>query len=131
MGYFGHAWLHISKTTVSTCRGPQGLSTCRMHFIIHFFLEILHLEQPCNLIGWQYFGPYLKNQNFPSWCWNINNNISFHFRLFPRKTNDKIQNIHKTLFWGHFRPFLPNFGKKWIFLEKRALSVFKHSNYLP
>ena len=24
------------------------------------------------------------------WWWNMNNNISFHLRLFPRKTNDKI-----------------------------------------
>ena len=24
------------------------------------------------------------------WCWSINNNISFHFRLFARKSNDEI-----------------------------------------
>ena len=30
------------------------------------------------------------------WWWNINSNISFHFRLFPRKSSDKIfQNIQK------------------------------------
>ena len=66
------------------------------------------------------------------WWWNFNNNLRFHFRLFPRKTNDKIfQKTQKTLFWGHFGPFLLKFGWKWIFLEKRALPVFKHSNYLP
>ena len=53
------------------------------------------------------------------WWWNINNNISFHFRLFPRKTNDKIfQKIQKNLFWGHLGPFLPRWGQKWIFLKK-------------
>ena len=31
---------------------------------------------------------------------------------------------------GDFGQFLPKFGGKWIFLEKRALRVFKYSNYL-
>ena len=45
----------------------------------------------------------------------------------PGKTNDK-------LFGDHFGPFKQKLGKfrqKWMFLEKRALSVFKYSNYLP
>ena len=63
--------------------------------------------------------------------WNINNNISFHYRLFPRKTNKIFQKIPKTLFWAHSGPFCPNWGQKWIFLEKRALSVFQYLNYLP
>ena len=55
------------------------------------------------------------------------NNISFHLRLIPGKTNDKIfQKIQKNLFWDHFGPFLPKFGQKWIFLEKRPLSVVKY-----
>ena len=66
-----------------------------------------------------------------NWWGNINNNLSFHFRLFPEKTNDKIfQKIQKTLFWSYFGPFLPKFRQKWIFLEKRAPPVFKCSNYL-
>ena len=66
------------------------------------------------------------------WWWKINNNISFHFRLFPRKTNEKnFQKIQKALFRGHFGPFLPKFGWKWIFLERKALSVFKYSDCLP
>ena len=32
----------------------------KTHVIIHFFLEILHFKESCNLIGWQYFGPYLE-----------------------------------------------------------------------
>ena len=31
----------------------------------------------------------------------------------------------------HFGFSLPKFGQKWIFLDKRAWSVFKYSNYLP
>ena len=54
--------------------------------------------------------------------WNINSNITFHFRLFPGKTSDKItQKIQqKTLFWGHLGSFLTKFGQKWIFLEKNG-----------
>ena len=59
----------------------------KINFIIHFFLETLHL--------WQNFS----------------------------------QNPKKTLFWDHFEPLLPKFGQKWIFLGKRALSVFKYPNY--
>ena len=54
----------------------------------------------------------------------INNNISFHFRLFPRKTNDKIlQKIQKTLFWGHFDLFCPILGK-YEFFWKKGLCQF-------
>ena len=57
-GYFGHAWLHKPKMIVSTCRRPQCLSACqKINFIIHFFLEILHFKEFCNLIGWRHFGP--------------------------------------------------------------------------
>ena len=44
---------------------------------------------------------------------------------------DLLLSIQTTLFWGHFGPFLAKFGQKGIFLEKRALSVLKYSNYLP
>ena len=56
------------------------------------------------------------------WCWNINKIISFHFRLFPRKTNDKVFQKSKKLYFGTMRsfwPFLLKFGQKWIFLKKR------------
>ena len=32
--------------------------------IIHFFLEILHFKESCNLIGQQDFDLKLENQNF-------------------------------------------------------------------
>ena len=49
-------------------------------------------------------------------------------RLFSGKTNDKIfQKIQKILFWSHFAQI----WAKLKFLEKRTLSVFKESNYLP
>ena len=106
--------------------------TCRQktNLIIHFFPQILHFKEFCNLIGWQHWE--LQFCQIWDWLWNINNNISFHFRLYTRKTNDKtfLKKSKKNLFWGHFGPFLPKFGQKWIFLEKRALSVLRYSNYI-
>ena len=109
----------------------------KINFIIHFFLEILHFkESDCNLIGWQHFGPYITQDlefyQIWDWWWNINNNISFHFKLFPRKTNGKFFKTSKKPYFGeHFGPFLPKFEQKWNFLGKGALSVFKYYSYLP
>ena len=67
------------------------------------------------------------------WWWNINNNISFHFRLFPRKLFKILHKLKKFkkivlgLIWAHFAQI----GQKWIFMEKRALPFFNYSNYLP
>ena len=74
----------------------------KINFMIYFFLKILYFKESCN------------------------------FRLFPRKTNDKIfQKIKKNYFVTILGPLCPNLGKKIFFLEKRALSVFKYSNYVP
>ena len=46
------------------------------------------------------------------WWWNINESISFHFRLFPGKTNGNIfQIIQKVFFWGPFWVFLLKSGQ--------------------
>ena len=93
-------------------------------------------KESCNLICWQHFGLVTWELEFCQirdlW-WIINNNTTFHFRLFPSKTNDKIfHKNQKNLIQGHFGLFLPKFEQKWIFLKKkRTLSVFKYSNYLP
>ena len=59
-------------------------------------------------------------------CSNTANNINFHYRTNPAKTNDKIfQYIQKTCFW----PIFPIFGAKTFFLENSALSCtigFQH-----
>ena len=108
---------------LSTCK-----KTCKSfvkNFIIHFFLEILHFKESCKLIGWQHWE--LQFCQISDWWWN-NNNISFRFRLFPKKKSN--DNFLKKKSWGHFGCFLHKFGQKWIFLEKRALSLFRYSNYL-
>ena len=94
------------------------------------------LYPPCFSEDWlSLFWPITQElelcQIWDRW-WNINNNINFHFRLFPRKNNEKFfKEIQKKLFWGKFGPFLLRFGQKLIFVEKRALLVFKYSNYFP
>ena len=66
------------------------------------------------------------------WCWNINKNISFHFRLLPRKTNDKIFQKSKKPYLGTCGrlAFFAQIWAKMNFPEKKSLSVFKYSNYL-
>ena len=99
----------------------------KVKFIIHSFLEILHFKEPYN---WNsaIFKPWI----LPDWWWNINNNISFHLRLFLEKTDDNIfEKIQETLFWGLFMVVFSKFEQKWFFLEKKALTVFTYSNYLP
>ena len=55
--------------------------------------------------------------------------------MFPRKTNmtkffKKSQKPYFGPIMGPFGPLCPNLDRKWIFLEKRALTVFQYSNYL-
>ena len=104
--------------------------------IIHFFLKILILKNLATLLAGSIWAHNwnLKFCQIWGWCWNINKNISFHFRLLPRKINDKIfQKIQKKLFWGHVA-ILAFFAQIWVKMNsprKKALSVFKYSNYLP
>ena len=133
-----HAWLHSPKMLVSSCRRLQCLSACKKssfctqfhHSLLSYNITFLRILQFDWLAA---FWPITRDPKFFHICWwNINNNISFHFRLFPKKlTWQNVSKNPKTLFWGNSAPFLHKFGKKWISLEKRALSVFQYSNYPP
>ena len=120
---------------ISTCRRLRWLSACQKYTSsFTSFLRYYILKNPAIWLA----GSILVITQEPEfyqiwdWWWNINNNISFQFRLFPRKTNDKMfQKIQKNLFRGHFGPFLPKFGQKWIFQEKWVLSDLRYYNYLP
>ena len=100
---------HTQNDSINLCKTLMFISMLKTNLIIHFFLEILHFKESGNLIGWQH--QELEFCQKWDWWWNINSNISFHFRLFPGKTNDKIfKKILKNLLWGHFGPFLPKFA---------------------
>ena len=113
----------LQKTSMFTCMQ-------KIKFIIYFFFTILHFKESYNLIGWQHFAPLLETQNSARYVGEIS--ISFHFRLFQlKRTWQSFRKVKKKLFWTHSGPFLPKFGQKWIFLEKRSMSVYQYSNYLP
>ena len=50
--------------------------------------------------------------------------------ISKKNLNKFCQKIQKTLFWGHLGAFWPKFWQNWIFLEKKALSAYRYSNYL-
>ena len=95
--------------------------------LFHWFvLEIWLIKKSCNLIGWEHFGPYLRNL-----CRNTANNINFHYRTNSVKINDKIfQYIQKTLFLAHFWPIFPILWAKNFFLENPALSSTNSYGFL-
>ena len=59
------------------------------------------------------------------WWWNINNNIGFHFKLFPGKTNDNIfQKVQKTYLAAILGPFCPNLDKNELSWKKGSVSYY-------
>ena len=120
-GYFEHACLCKLKMIVPTCRTLRCLPACQKQTLP--FTSLLRCYILKNLAIWLVDSILSHNSRtriLPDMGLevNSNNNFSFHFRLIPGKTNDKIfQKIQKTLIWGHFVPFLPKFEQKWIFLE--------------
>ena len=52
------------KNFWSTFNSCEFVSTCKKRLFNDFVLEIWLIKKSCNLIGWEHFRPYLKNQNF-------------------------------------------------------------------
>ena len=95
--------------------------------IIHFFLEILHFKESCNLTGWQHFCPQLENQNFPRY--GVGGEISitiltFISNHFQEKLMTKFFKKFKKPYFGLFlAPFCSNLGKNG-FTWKKGLCQF-------
>ena len=123
--YFQHAWLHSRKMI-------EFNVYLHAKNKFHFFLTILYFKESCNLIGWQHFGPLLETQNYARYVGKISTAILvFIIDYFQEKlTSQNFSKNPKHPILGPFGALLPNLGQKWIFLEKRALSVFQYSNYL-
>ena len=82
-------WVYeISYTKNYDLWRPVFIVMPKIHFIIHFFLRYYILTNPVIWLA----DSILTHNSI------LNNNVSFHFRLFPRKTRDKIfQNIQKNI----------------------------------
>ena len=132
---FGYLlWARLTAHTQNDSIKETSMFICMpiINFINHFFLEILHFKESCNLIGWQH--RELEFCQIWDWWWNINNNISFHFRLFPRKTNDKIFLKIKKIFLGQFLALFAQIWAKMNFSQKRgsvSFLIFQLSTISP
>ena len=99
----------------------------KINFIIHFYLDILHFKESCNLIGRKHFGPYLKNQNFSRY--GIGGEISitilvFNLDYFQKKLMTKFfRKCKKSYFGTILSPFSLNLGKN-EFSWKNVLCQF-------
>ena len=104
--YFEHVWLRKLKMVVSYCRKRWCLSSCLKYtWSFTFFLRYYISKNPTIWLATSILAHNLRTKICQTWgwWWNINNNISFLFRLFPGKTNDKIfKKIQKTLLWTFF-----------------------------
>ena len=120
-GYFEHTWLHSSKIIVPNCRRLQWLFACKIQ--TSSFTTSLRYCILKNPEIWLAGSIFAHNSRFCQTCWwNINNNISFHFRLFPRKTNmEKFFQKSKNSYFGeNLGSVCPKlvkndfFWKKWV-----------------
>ena len=122
-GYFRHAWLHTPKMIVSSCRKFRCLFACqKWSSSLTSSLRYYILQ---NHAIWQHFGLLLKTQNFVRY--EIGGEISiisFQFRFFPRKTNDKIfeKTKKKNYFGVILGSFCPNLGKNESSWKKTSVS---------
>ena len=81
--------INLLKTAIIICMQ-------KTNFIIHFFFKILQFKESCNYVR----DPKL----YQIWRWNINNNVSFHFRLFPR--NKSFKNLKNPILWSFWAIFV-------------------------
>ena len=112
----GHAWPRTPKMKVSACKTLWCLSACQKYtssltsFLRYYILPAIWLANSILARNW-------RTRILPDM--RLVDNISFHFRLFPGKSNDKIfqRNLKKHSLGTFLDPFLPKFEQKWIFLE--------------
>ena len=120
---------------VSTYRRLWCLFTCQKYnSLFTSFLRYYILKNPAIWLGDNILDLTREQGHCQiwDWWWNINNNISFHFRLFPRKSNDKVfQKIQKKPpILGQFGALFAQIWAKTSFPRKKGCVSFRYSNYL-
>ena len=123
-GYFGNAWLHTPKMIVLTCTRLWCLSVCKKQtslftsFLRYYILKNLAIW--LSVLIWE-----LEFCQIWDWWWNINNNINFYFRLFPRKTDNKIfKKTPQNPILGPFWALYAQIWAKMIFPGKKNFASF-------
>ena len=93
---------------------------------ILIYSEILTIKKYWNLIGWEPFSAITWGPDFSQACSfrrMLMNHKNFHFTQIPDKNNDVIfLKSPKTMFLGHFWPFLVIFARWGFFPKNPALS---------
>ena len=120
------------------CKDVQTYFEYFGHIWLESFDVYLHAENTlhCTLLSW-YLSKRILQCDWPKafltltqkpefcriwgWCWNINNNISFYFRLFTVKKLLKkpFKKSKNPYFWAILGPFCPNLGKNEFSWKKR------------
>ena len=121
---YTHNWVNLWNTSMFICMP-------KIHFIIHFFPEILHFKESCNLIVQQYFDQQLQNQSFARYGTDEETSITILVFILDYFQEKLMANFFKKSKKIYFGPFLPKSGQKWIFLGKGLCQSYKYSNYLP
>ena len=129
-GYFGHSWLH--SMIVSPCRRLQSLSACNYNKLHNSLLSYI-LKNPANWLAGSIFTYNSRPNILPDMFMKYQEQYQFSFYIISKYIKLTGQNFSKRIqnpiLGGHSGTFLPKFGQKWIFLEKRAVrfSIFKLS----
>ena len=129
-GYFGNAWLHSPKLIVFNVylHVKNKLHISLLSYNITFW-RILQFD------GLAAFRPITWDPILCQICWwIINNNISFHYRLFPRKTSQNFLKYPKNTILSPFWALLPKLGPKLNFPGKKgsaSFSIFELPTIVP
>ena len=97
-GYFQHTWSCTPKMMVPTCKKLVDL----------YAKNQLHNSRP----SWDITFWRILQFDWNTAFWTITWEPEFCQILFPQKANESKTKswIQNTLFWGHFKLFLPKFG---------------------
>ena len=95
--------------------------------LFHWFvLEIWLIKKSCNLIGWEHFGPYLRNKNFPK-----NGICAGTHQIIYIFIIEQIQQKLMTTFFNKFKKscFWPVFGSSLQFWGQTLICLSCTTSY--
>ena len=117
---YTHNWVNLWNTSMFICMP-------KIHFIIHFFPEILHFKESCNLIVQQHFDQQLQNQSFARYGTDEETSITilvFILDYFQEKLMANFFKKSKKIYFGAILgPFCPSLGKNEFSWKKGSVSL--------